>query len=276
MRLLRCKSDDDFELVNFNPDNLPLYAILSHTWTDGEEVTYDELVTGTGKDKAGYSKIRFCGERATQDGLLYFWIDTCCINKSTSVEVSTAIRSMFSWYQRAAKCYVYLSDVHVPIEVIDMQNHRITWYQAFRRSRWFTRGWTLQELLAPGTVEFFSHTGKRLGTKISLEQEIHEITHIPVEALRGQPLSGFSVEERMSWAAPRKTTLEEDKIYSLLGIFAVFIPLMYGEGAEYALSRLEEEINRRSGRKEWRVKRDSHNPPGMFGETTRRSCVFVH
>lgn len=160
MRLLRCKSDDDFELVTFNPDDLPPYAILSNTWTDGEEVTYDELVMGTGKGKAGYAKIHFCGERAAQDGLQYFWVDTCCINKSASDELNTAINSMFRWYQRATKCYVYLSDVQVSEEVIDVQSFRVTWEDAFRRSRWFTRGWTLQELLAPSTVEFFSKEGK--------------------------------------------------------------------------------------------------------------------
>jgi hypothetical protein len=274
MRLLRRKSGDDFELVTFDTDELPSYAILSHTWADGEEVTYDELVDGTYKNKAGYNKLRFCGERAAQDDLQYFWVDTCCINKSTSVELSSAIRCMFQWYQRAAKCYVYLSDVHVPNEVIDVKSYRITWEGAFRRSRWFTRGWTLQELLAPATVEFFSNTGKNLGTKISLEQEIHEITHIPRAALRGQRLSEFSVEERMNWAAKRKTKLKEDKVYCLLGIFAVFIPLMYGEGEEYALSRLEDEIKRRSESKEWRDGNGIQDLPGTFGEATSQGRVL--
>ncbi|KAH8702846.1 hypothetical protein GQ44DRAFT_717213 [Phaeosphaeriaceae sp. PMI808] len=152
---------------------------------------------------------------------------------------------MFRWYQRASKCYVYLSDVEVPDEAIDVQAFRITWEDAFRRSRWFTRGWTLQELLAPATVEFFSNSGKRLGSKISLEQEVHEITKIPIEALRGQRLSKFSVEERMAWAANRKTTLKEDRVYCLLGIFGVFLPLIYGEGEEYASLRLREEVQKR-------------------------------
>src|SRR2546421_3871235 len=264
MRLLRHKLDDDFELVNYNTDDLPPYAILSHTWTDGEEVTYDELVAGTGKSKAGYAKIRFCGERAAQDGLHYFWVDTCCINKSTSDELSTAINSMFRWYQRATRCYVYLSDVEVPGEVIDVQSFRITWEDAFRRSRWFTRGWTLQELIAPSMVEFFSKEGKRLGSKISLELEIHEITKVPVGALRGQRLSEFSVPERMSWAANRKTTLKEDKVYCLLGIFHIFLPLIYGEGEDHASQRLQKEIRERLRGDERREKEKLQDLPSMF------------
>ena len=167
------------------------------------------------------------------------------IDKSTSNELSTAINSMFRWYQRASKCYIYLSDVFVPEEVTNAEAFRITWEEAFRRSRWFTRGWTLQELLAPATVEFFSKEGKRLGSRISLEQEIHEITKIPIGVLRGQSLTEFSVEERLTWAAKRTTTLKEDKVYCLLGIFEVFLSLIYGEGEAYATLRLREEIQRR-------------------------------
>ena len=264
MRLLRRKSDNDFELVTFDTDDLPSYAILSHTWADGEEVTYNELVAGTGKNKAGYVKIRFCGERVAQDGLQYFWVDTCCINKSIRQELDTAINSMFCWYQRAKKCYVYLSDVQISEEVMDIQSFRIIWEDTFRRSRWFTRGWTLQELLAPSTVEFFSKEGKRLGSKISLELEIHEITKVPIGALRGQRLSEFSVPERMSWATNRKTTYKEDRVYCLLGIFGVFLPLIYGEGEEYASQRLKEEIQRRSEQKKWRDSKGILDLPGMF------------
>jgi hypothetical protein len=246
MRLLKRLPDGDCELVSFN-DDPPSYAILSHTWTEGQEVTYNELVTGTGKEKTGYAKIQFCSKRAATDGLEYFWVDTCCIDKSTSNELNTAINSMFRWYQRASKCYVYLSDVFVPDEVTDAEAFRITWAEAFRRSRWFTRGWTLQELIAPASVEFFSKEGKRLGSRISLEQEIHNITDIPTRILRGTSLTEFSVEERMSWAAKRTTTLKEDKVYCLLGIFGVFLSLIYGEGEAYATLRLREEINKRQG-----------------------------
>jgi hypothetical protein len=261
MRLLKLATNDGFDLVSFDDDNTPPYAIFSHTWIDGEEVTYDELVAGTGKDKSGYAKIRFCGERAAQDGLKYFWVDTSCINKSTLQELQTAINSMFRWYQRASKCYSYLSDVQVPHEVKDVQEFRNTWEGAFRRSRWFTRGWTLQELLAPATVEFFSREGRLLGSKISLEREINQITNIPIEALRGQNLSEYSIEERMGWAAKRTTTFREDKVYCLLGIFGVFLPLIYGEGEAYATLRLREEIQKRQ---EGRGTESLHDLIGMF------------
>jgi hypothetical protein len=164
------------------------------------------------------------------------------------------MNSMFRWYQRASKCYVYLSDVCVPEEVTDATAYRITWEEAFRGSRWFTRGWTLQELLAPASVEFFSKEGKRLGSKISLEQEIFDITKIPVKVLRGQSRpTELSIEERMNWATKRTTTLKEDKVYCLLGIFGVFLPLIYGEGEEYATLRLREEIRKRQKGRETEI-----------------------
>ncbi|ORY15243.1 hypothetical protein BCR34DRAFT_612201 [Clohesyomyces aquaticus] len=152
---------------------------------------------------------------------------------------------MFRWYQRAERCYVFLTDVSVPEEVPDAEALPISWKQAFRQSRWFTRGWTLQELLAPASVEFFSQDGKRLGSRISLEKEIHDITGIPIEALRGQTLTEFSIETRLSWAVRRTTTRKEDKAYCLLGIFGVFLSLIYGEGEDHATMRLKEEIQKR-------------------------------
>jgi hypothetical protein len=130
-------------------------------------------------------------------------------------------------------------------EIADAEAFRITREAAFRQSRWFTRGWTLQELLALPCVEFFSKEGKRLGSRMSLEREIHEITSIPVEVLRGQRLAERGVEERMSWVGKRTTTLKEDKVYCLLGMFGVFLSLIYGEGEAYAISRLREEIYKR-------------------------------
>nr|POE94467.1 vegetative incompatibility protein het-e-1 [Quercus suber] len=244
MRLLKRSADGNIGLTSFTDDHLPPYAILSHTWTEGQEVTYSELIGGTGEHKAGHDKIRFCVEQAAFDGIEYSWVDSCCINKSTSDELSTAINSMFRWYQGAVKCYVYLSDVDTS-DVVDAQVFQIPWEHAFRRSRWFTRGWTLQELLAPATVDFFSKDKKYLGSKISLEQEIHQITNIPVAAFRQLHLSDYSVEERFRWTTGRTTTYAEDKAYCLLGIFGVFLPLIYGEGEAHALQRVREEIVRR-------------------------------
>ena len=243
MRLLKRLSGDTFELMSFDDDSPPPYAILSHTWTEGQEVTYQELKAGAGGDKTGFNKIRFCGEQAAADGLLYFWVDTCCIDKSSTTELSTAINYMFRWYQSASKCYVYLSDVSAPEP--DAAAFPIKWVEHFRHSRWFTRGWTLQELIAPASVEFFSRERKFLGSKISLEQEIHNVTGIPISALRGQNLATFGVEERMSWGASRTTTVKEDRVYCLLGIFGVFLPFIPGEGESYARKRLEEEILKR-------------------------------
>jgi Heterokaryon incompatibility protein (HET) len=245
MRLLRRKqNNDDFELVTFSTEDLPPYAILSHTWNDGEEVAYNELVAGAGKWKAGYAKIRFCGERAAQDGLQYFWVDTCCIDKSNRAELQVAIASMFRWYRHARKCYVHLSDVFTKKRKRRDENAQDSWEQAFRKSRWFARGWTLQELLAPLSVEFFSAEGSRLGDKESLEQQVHEVTGLPKSALQPRRLSQFSVKERLSWTEARQTKLEEDLAYSLLGIFDVSMPLHYGEGQVSAFKRLRNEIDK--------------------------------
>ncbi|KAK6605164.1 hypothetical protein H4I96_05746 [Botrytis cinerea] len=238
MRLLEMKSPGEFSLIHVaTHDTLP-YAILSHTWAD-QEVTYQDLISGTGKSKSGYEKIKFCGEQAAKDGLRYFWVDTCCIDKSNSTELSKAINSMFRWYRNAKKCYVYLTDVSTPGDDVYVQANQSTWEVAFRSSRWFTRGWTLQELIAPADVEFFSQERKLLGDKRSLEKPIFEITQIPFQALRGDPFSDFSIAERKRWVAQRQTTEEEDLVYCLLGLCEVSMPPIYGEGKEAALKRLE-------------------------------------
>jgi hypothetical protein len=245
MRLLQCNSGGEFSLTKDFGGEIPRYAILSHRWgLDTEEVTFRDLMDGSGNSKAGYDKIRFCGEQARRDSLQYFWVDTCCIDKSNSNELVEAINSMFCWYRNAVKCYVYLSDVSRPLFDTDDESHPQPWESAFRKSKWFTRGWTLQELIAPASVEFFSKDWENLGNKASLEQHICEITGIPVRALRGSPLSDFSIAERMSWVETRETTRREDKAYSLLGIFDVHIPLIYGEGRDKALKRLREEIDK--------------------------------
>ena len=249
MRLIKIEGDGNLSLVEQDDNDIHHYAILSHTWgADGEEVTFKDFTEGTGKDKVGYKKIDFCGKRAASDGLQYFWVDTCCIDKSSSAELSEAINSMFRWYQNADKCYVYLSDVSTA-EHTTNAHLPVTWETAFQKSRWFTRGWTLQELIAPVSVEFFSEEGDRLGSKESLEQQIHETTDIAIEALRGRPLTDFEIEARFSWANHRKTKRPEDKAYSLLGIFDIHMPLLYGEGQEKALVRLRKKIGKPSNRR---------------------------
>ena len=244
MRLLKYNNDGEFSLAEFFDNDIPQYAILSHTW-GGEEATLANLIDRTGKKMAGYSKIQFCGEQARHDGLQYFWVDTCCIDRSNSTELTEAINSMFRWYRDANRCYVYLSDISKSPLDMDNTSNKL-WEALFKKSRWFTRGWTLQELIAPASVEFFSEKRELLGNKKSLERYICEATGIPAKALRGSLLSDFSVTERMLWAASRETTRKEDQAYSLLGIFDVNMPLIYGEGREKALKRLREKIDKAS------------------------------
>jgi hypothetical protein len=170
-------------------------------------------------------------------GVNYCWVDTCCIDKSNSTELSEAINSMFMWYEKAKVCYVYLADVGKH----DSYDKR----GEISRSRWFTRGWTLQELLAPRRVEFYDANWEALGTRSSLADIISDLTGIDVEVL-DHDLYNFnpnekSIAARMSWASNRQTTRVEDMAYCLLGIFGVNMPLLYGEG-EKAFVRLQEEI----------------------------------
>jgi hypothetical protein len=240
MRLLKRDDDGYFNLVDYN-NNSPPYAILSHTWGTGkdDEVTFNDIVQRTGSNKPGFTKLEFCYTQALADGLHYFWVETCSIDKSNSTELQTAINSMFRWYQDAARCYVYLSDVSVYAQ--NGESH-VEWESAFRKSRWFTRGWTLQELLAPKSVAFYSREGIRLGDKQSHEHQIHKITGVAIEALQGRDLRDFSVQERLQWGEKRLTTKEEDAAYCLLGIFNIFLPLIYGESRENAMDRLQREI----------------------------------
>jgi hypothetical protein len=238
MRLLYTTSDGKFRWTKdiIRSKDIPPYAILSHTWGE-QEVVFDDLKSldcvkdVDAQKEASWNKIRFCAQQAERDGLEHFWVDTCCIDKANNTELSKAINSMFRWYQDAKRCYVFLSDVGSDTLEGDDE-------MAFKQSRWFKRGWTLQELLAPHSVEFFSKEGERLGNKESLQHPIHEVTGIPIEALSGSDLSEFDVAKRFSWAANRQTTEEEDGAYCLFGIFGVHLPLIYGEGKENALERL--------------------------------------
>jgi len=243
MRLLSLNEHGDLAWREFSQDKIPPYAILSHTWGT-EEVSFVDLVNKSGKSKAGYHKIVFCGEQAARDNLRYFWVDTCCIDKRNNTELTKAINSMFRWYRNAVACYAYLSDVATSASNdVNAEICQSAWEADFRRSRWFTRGWTLQELLAPASVIFYSSQHKQLGDKQSLVGLIHDITGIPISALHGHPLDTFSATERMAWAANQQTMESEDGAYCLLGIFNIFMPLIYGEGKDSALKRLQREID---------------------------------
>jgi hypothetical protein len=247
MRLLKYEDDGELTITSFNDNAIPPYAILSHTWgADKDEVTFADIVEGSGKTKHGYIKIHFCREQARTDNLQYFWIDTCCIDKANKAELMQAIKSMFRWYRNSTRCYVYLSDVSSTSGRCSKPSCPPLWESSFRKSNWFSRGWTLQELLAPNSVEFFSREQRRLGDKKSLIQPIHEITRIPHSALQGAPLSQFSFEERLKWSDGRHTKVKEDKAYILLGLFDIYIPPRYSEGADKAFRRFQVEFNRLS------------------------------
>lgn len=209
-------------------DGVPRYAILSHTWEDKEdEVVFSDVDQGGDyKSKRCWPKIEKTCEEALGDGLSYVWIDTICIDKSSSAELSEAINSMFKWYRNSAICYAYLSDVP-----------RV----ALEQSRWFGRGWTLQEMIAPQELRFYDGDWNILGTKSELLDQLCGITGVDTTALRGGNLRFFSVARKMSWASRRQTTREEDIAYCLLGIFDISMPLLYGEGLK-AFIRLQEQI----------------------------------
>jgi hypothetical protein len=242
MRLLIADQQGQLKLTKDLGDPLPPYAILSHTWgEDEDEVTFDDIEKGRGVNKIGYAKLKFCMRQALKDDLKYVWVDTCCINKASQTELSKAITSMFKWYQNAAKCYVYLSDVTIGSS--DDDTSAPAWETMFHESRWFTRGWTLQELLAPPSVEFFARNGQLLGTKKSLENEIHQTTGIPLAALRATDLSHFAVEQRLQWATDRNTKEPEDRAYCLIGLCGISMSLRYGEG-DNAFRRLEAKVRK--------------------------------
>jgi hypothetical protein len=240
MRLLHFDALGKLILTDFRGKPIPPYAILSHRWSNSE-VLIEDISNGNYKEREeGSKKLRFCVEQAAQDGLQYSWIDTCCIDRWDNNERSKAINSMFQWYKNAKQCYVFLSDVSLPATTETPQ--RSDWKASFCASAWLSRGWTLQELIAPACVEFYSREGQRIGDKASLSRLLHGITGIPLAALRNCPLDQFSISERMKWAEKRTTTEEEDIVYCLLGLLGISMPATYGEGQENARRRLQAEI----------------------------------
>jgi hypothetical protein len=301
MRLLNVNAQK-LELVEFFGDQIPPYAILSHTWGD-DEVTFQDLQRGQYEHKLGLEKIRYTCQQAKRDELSWCWVDTCCIDKTSSAELSEAINSMFNWYSRAQVCYAYLADVRVnsscePCVETQADIERVTndfsdasakssggtpaqkeprWTSctelhhqtttigtpsehcnrrtpgpvtslvvAFRDSRWFQRGWTLQELIAPRRLNFFDHSWEPLGRRDDeLLDAVTEVTGLNPMVF-GNPLvlREVPIARRMSWMARRQTTRKEDEAYCLLGVFGVNMPLLYGE-EDSAFVRLQEELLRR-------------------------------
>ena len=233
MRLLNSKKQTLEEFM----DDVPAYAILSHTW-GRHEVTLQDLARPAQESTKDFAKIEGACELAARSGYDYIWIDTCCIDKTSSAELSEAINSMFRWYQEAAMCYVYLSDLRSTTRHLSESE--------LASCRWFRRGWTLQELIAPLCIIFVDRDWVEVGSKDTLLSWISHITTIPEDVLlEPDEIYCLPAATKMSWAAMRQTTRIEDMAYCLLGLFDVHMPLLYGEGRQ-AFRRLQEEILKRT------------------------------
>jgi len=239
---IRLIHTDSLCLTSFMGSEIPKYAILSHTWGSGE-ISFQEMMEISknaghlAAEKPGYTKIVDTCKKAKSIGLDYAWVDTCCIDKTSSSELSEAINSMYQWYQKAEICLAFLGDFEAGPDAREV---------ALPECRWFTRGWCLQELVAPKVVEFFGASWQPIGSRADLTSIISKITRIDEQVLVDNTLiDSIPVARRMAWAAGRQTTREEDLAYCLLGIFSVNMPMLYGEGPR-AFLRLQEEIIRTS------------------------------
>ena len=247
-------------------ESRPQYAIVSHRWEE-EEVTFQDMNgddinhVSTLQDKKGYQKNVACAAQARKDGLDYFWIDTCCINKLSSAELSEAINSMFRWYRDSAICYAYLCDLprYDPSMAQSEAESLMSTVERFRESVWFTRGWTLQELIAPRRLVFYCNDWSEFGSRDSWADVIRDITRIPNSILHGGDILDVSIAQRMCWASNRQTTRKEDMAYCLMGLFGINMPMLYGEG-DQAFIRLQHEIIK------------SSDDPSIFSWVDKTAC----
>lgn len=248
MRLLNVHS---LEFEEHHPP-IPPYAIASHRWKRSTEASIEDVRTKSNTEQVGYKKVEDFAEyvRSRVTYVQWLWIDTCCIDQKSSQEVSEAINSMFEWYRNAEVCLAYLADVETTTNAED-----------FRRSEWFGRGWTLQELLAPRTVVFLSKDWRVIGHKgtgrgksgieldsgPSLDDDVVARTRIPNIVVKDFERSeDFDVGEKLEWIAGRETTRAEDMSYSLLGIFDIGMNVRYGEGKDKARKRLLSKIRKKA------------------------------
>ncbi|KAK3671709.1 hypothetical protein LTR78_008442 [Recurvomyces mirabilis] len=249
MRLLRL-TQDGYAFHDFLEPEKVTYAILSHRWyAEGKDVLFDDIANQHQPSLAsrqGWKKLNYASTQAAKDGIEYFWIDTCCIDRRNSAELSEAIDSVYYWYSSATYCYVYLWDIGPTcpelagrsMSTIQPDHH----LELFLDSDWFTRGWTLQEMIAPPEVRFYGEAWNLIGTAEQAAVAIAAKTRVAVEALKGSVnLHRYSIAQRMSWAASRTTTRVEDREYSLLGLLGISMPILYGE-RHNAFIRLQEDI----------------------------------
>ena len=241
----RERVDRRAKVVEFCDDEATEYAILSHRWI-AQEVDYNEMVELAKmkrqerdeiRRRDGYRKILQSCEQAKKDEYEWLWVDTCCIDKRSSAELSEAINSMYRWYKNAKVCYVYLHDVSDPWFPAASDDEMYPDFSGW--PEWFSRGWTLQELIAPSNVQFFNKEWKTIGDKRTLAPTLRNITGVPEHILiHGLHGNRPCVAQIMSWAAERKTTRVEDRAYSLMGLLDVNMPMLYGEGKK-AFHRLQ-------------------------------------
>ncbi|KAI6124333.1 hypothetical protein EDD17DRAFT_1610096 [Pisolithus thermaeus] len=218
--------------------DLPPYAILSHAWQSGEAHRFHDIGTEGVRQQPGYDKVEACCALALRDGLDYVWVDTCCADANSTAAFDEALNSSYAWFQQAQVCYVYLHDV-------DSRERPDQEGSTFRQCKWFGRAWTLQELLAPRNVCFFAKDWKKIGTKAGLANVISSVTDIHIDALmHPERIPRFSVATRMSWAKGRKSSKPEDKVYALMGLFCVRLPIEYGQGETETFMKLQHEIMR--------------------------------
>lgn len=258
---------DDHSLKQFvDVYDCPPYAALSHRWGESDdEMTFQEMTSRVSrKQKSGYRKMFNACLAAKHRGYQWVWIDTCCIDKQSSAELQESINSMWTIYYESAVCLAYLNDLETWHETRPVARGDAAFGEAalisgpsretkLGESEWFKRGWTLQELLAPRKVDFLTSDWLAIGTRDSLSDSISRITTIPQAILqwdndagREDAIRAYPIASRFSWAAGRRTKRTEDRAYSLLGLFGIQMPLLYGEGHN-AFGRLQEEIMKTSG-----------------------------
>ena len=258
------------KVIDFRDDEATEYAILSHRWIDSTEVDCEEMIDLAKMDREeqdevrgrlGYKKIVDTCKQAKQDGYEWVWVDTCCIDKRSSAELSEAINSMYRWYANAKACYAYLHDVDGPSFPTKPDDEKYP--KSKGRPEWFSRGWTLQEMIAPNDVQFFNKDWQPIGDKKGLAQTLEWITKVPKDVLiDGLEENRLCVAQIISWAANRTTTRVEDRAYSLMGLLDVNMPMLYGEGKK-AFRRLQLEIIR------------SSNDQSIFAWAFRSSSVRI-
>jgi Heterokaryon incompatibility protein (HET) len=240
MRLLNIRTEPP--TFKFPPlhNNIPPYLILSHTWSSNkdDEVSFSDIKNGHFQKPAWHTKVRGFCNIARQKGYNYVWIDTCCIDKSSSAELAMSINSMYRWYQQADACFVYLSDVK--------KSKHMGWFQNPQKDcakpKWFTRCWTLQELIAPRRLALYDKNWERLGSRAELSRAISVATDIPTSVLEGQNIRSYSLDTVVSWSKGREATWEEDRAYSLVSLLGVSMDGRYGEGWKHAFNRLKFEV----------------------------------